>query len=212
MSVCPSIRWKEKAEINKKERWVPYVRLGALAFTCLCHLFFFIDGHLQCLPDPPCGYSGQRECASRVRVFYQSTRACGSWESTTAPCQVLDDVVWPRTRVQDRLARVRRADGDDLAARRAPGEDARWRVFNDQTCANGTSCQRVMGPAWAGALRAVGRLDAQPPRASEVRRGVRLSVRDVVRGDEPERGQREPTPLQGVRGVHVRRCNARQWR
>ena len=37
-----------------------------------------------------------------------------------APREVLDDVVWTRTRVEQGLARVRRTHRDDLAARRAP--------------------------------------------------------------------------------------------
>ena len=41
-----------------------------------------------------------------------------------APGQVLDDVVWARAGREQRLARVRRADGDDLAAGRAACEDA----------------------------------------------------------------------------------------
>lgn len=34
---------------------------------------------------------------------------------------------------------------------------------------------------------------------------MRLSVGDVVQGDETERGQGQPASLKGSRGIHVRR-------
>ena len=47
-------------------------------------------------------------------------------------------------------------------------------------------------------------LDAEAARAREVRRGVRLAVRDVGGRDEAERRERDGAPGELLRGVHVR--------
>jgi hypothetical protein len=128
-----------------------------------------------------------------------------SWD---APGEVPDDVVWARSRREKGLSGVRCAHGDDLAASRTAREDARRRVLDDDACSPSTRRSRSEKKKSIIQGRTVCGLDAESSCAGEVWRWMRLPVRDVVGGHEPERRDRKRTAFERPRRVHVRCCES----
>lgn len=104
----------------------------------LRQLLRVIDGHFENLADPARRYPERATFHCKVSWGPRIRRRRGS-----VPCEVPDDVVWPCTRVEQRLPCVCGADGDDLAACCAACEDPGRRVLDNEAYSDPCSDSRA---------------------------------------------------------------------